>query len=173
MHLLKRKGGRSQPLWPAWIYIRKMIEQVRQRVETRDPDVTRELRRGGMKEKWGISFVQRWDAGFGGLGIDWAKNTGERGRRSGQWIGILILVEGLATEGELSSAWVRWSSSAQLRRYRWSNLVSNLISRYYCKIIKPGGTEGWQHFGSDQRLEDWGNGEHWCNLPHHFSWQWQ
>jgi len=32
---------------------------VRQRVETRVPDMRRELRRGGLKEKWGISLIQR------------------------------------------------------------------------------------------------------------------
>merc|ERR1711971_733513 len=37
----------------------KVQAKVRQRVETRDPDVTSELRRGGMKEKWGLSLVQR------------------------------------------------------------------------------------------------------------------
>ena len=171
MHLLKRKEG-STPMASLNIY---------QKDDWTGAPASWDKRSGC--DSW---IEERWDEREVGyqlrtkvrcrvwvLGIDWAKNTGERGRRSGQWIGILILVEGLATEGELSSAWVRWSSSAQLRRYRWSNLVSHLISRYYCKIIKPGGTEGWQHFGSDQRLEDWGNGEHWCNLPHHFSWQWQ
>ena len=165
--------------WRQWIcYFSKFLQ-------IRIPELTFELRRGSMKEKWGLSIAFRF-SGYDHFSvfqepfsqIKFIKVSIKgvfKFQKKENWYCISIPLfqyyhswrgcAGRDLGGGLSSAWVRWPSS--VRQKRWGILNAQALLRQGEKILifrkfpisLTGWDWSWQHFGEGKRVEDWGDSE--------------